>query len=61
MNKTEDDEVWRLTPWGCMSSVLQGYGFDPERLTSTMGKHMVEDFMKAMVNAGHIRKAEDSQ
>lgn len=50
------DEVYGLTPWGCMYAVLEDYGFDPERLTPKMGEHMVEDFMQAMVNAGLVRR-----
>ena len=57
----EDEEIYGLTPWGCMCAVLKDYGYDPERLTPKMGEHMVEDLMAMMVTAGIVmkRKQED--
>ena len=53
-----DDEKFALTPWGCLSSVLNDYGISYDHITHKMGEHMVEDFMDSMVKAGHIMKAE---
>ena len=61
IDESLEDEKFVLTPWGCLSSVLTDYGVDWSHLTPTMGKHMVEDFMDAMVTAGHVRKAEDAE
>ena len=57
--QTEDDEVYRLTPWGIMYDVLQDYGFEPQKLTGRMGEHLVEDFMDGMVRNGYVGKMED--
>ena len=57
--KTEDDEVYGLTPWGIMYAVLRDYGFDPERLTKRMGEHLVDDFMDGMVRHGYAEKGEE--
>ena len=35
MKKSEGK--YTLTPWGCMSVILSDYGYDPNRLTPTMG------------------------
>ena len=56
-----DDVKFVLTPWGCLSAVLTDYGVDWSHLTPTMGKHMVEDFMDAMVTAGHVVRAESDE
>ena len=47
-----------LTPWGCLYSVLNDYGVDVERIPSRVGEHIVEDFMDALVMAGHLVKME---
>lgn len=56
-----DEEIFVLTPWGCLSDVLQDYGVDISRITPRMGVHMVEDFMDAMCNAGYVGKIEDAK
>jgi hypothetical protein len=55
----EDEKKYTLTPWGCMRAILSDYGYDPDRLTPTVGTHMVEDFLAAMERAGYIGKAEE--
>lgn len=52
-----DDEVkYVLTEWGCLSCVLTDYGFDTHRISGKVGRHIVEDFMELMCNAGHVIK-----
>lgn len=52
----DEDARYILTPWGCMSCVLSDYNIDYSHLTPTMGKHMVEDFMKLMEKTGYLEK-----
>ena len=59
--KTEEEKRYHLTPWGCLSVTLDEYGVDHSHITPKMGVHMVEDFMDAMVKAGHVGKAEDKK
>lgn len=49
-----DEDVFVMTPWGCLFATLSDYGIDMSNITPTIGQHMVEDFMNAMVKAGHI-------
>ena len=58
-----DDENVRfvLTPWGCLSSVLTEYNVDVSRISGRVGQHIVDDFMDAMVRAGHVAKAERTE
>lgn len=55
----ENDEIFALSQWGCLYAVLKDYGVDISHITPKMGEHMVEDFLGAMVKAGHIRKVEE--
>lgn len=58
---TEQEEKYVATPWGCLSSVLADYNVDHSHITPKMGVHMVEDFMDAMVSAGHVVKKESEE
>ncbi len=55
----ENEEVYKLTPWGCMSIVLEDYGIPCDHITGTIGNHLVEDFMDMMVKQGHVCKKEE--
>lgn len=55
----EDEEVYRLTPWGCMSLVLEDYGIPCDHITVTIGNHLVDDFMDKMVKHGYVGKKEE--
>jgi len=56
----EDEEVkYVITPWGCLVSVLLGYGIDVSHFKGRVGEHIVEDFMEAMEKAGYITKSEE--
>lgn len=57
MNKQEEKYV--ISPWGCLSTTLTDYAVDISHITPAMGEHMVEDFMDAMVKAGHVGKVEE--
>lgn len=56
-----ENAIFALTPWGCLSAVLDDYGIPTGNITATIGKHMVEDFMDLMCKAGHVKKAEESK
>ena len=57
----DDDDVYILTPLGCLMAVLMDYGIDISHITPKMGEHMVSDFMQYMVDAGHIEKAQEGE
>ena len=52
MSETEE---YRLTPWGCLSVILDNYGVDYSGVTPTIGKHLVEDFLNLMEKSGHLK------
>lgn len=55
----DDEEMYILTPWGCLSEVLEEYGIDTERITAKIGEHMVDDFMKLMIKSNYVKKKEE--
>ena len=57
----EDDDVYMLTPWGCLCGVLIDYGINVSHISGRVGGHIVDDFMDLMVKCGYIGKVEDSQ
>ena len=61
MSEESKEEIYFITPWGCLSSVLDDYNIDTSHITPKMGEHMVEDFMDAMVKSGHVVKKEEDQ
>lgn len=54
----EDDEQYVLTPWGCLSCVLEDYHIDFSHIAPKVGQHIVEDFMELMEKAGYLVKDE---
>ncbi len=51
----EDDEAhYTLTPWGCLSTILNDYGIDFSHIHGRCGEHIVEDFMDLMVKCGYV-------
>lgn len=59
--KCEEEEMFVLTPWGCLSSVLDDYGIDTSHIKDKVRNHIVEDFMDTMVNAGYVSKIGDTE
>lgn len=58
----DDDVKFVLTPWGCLSRVLEDYGFDTSGIKQpVIGQHMVDDFMKLMEKSGYIATAKDEE
>ena len=59
-------EKYVLTPMGCLYAVLLDYVgpdhlLDIRKIQGKVGEHIVEDFMDAMVRAGHVARAEAEQ
>lgn len=52
----EPEEIYHLTPWGCLSVVLTDYGVDISGITPAIGVHLVEDFMDSLVRQGLLVK-----
>ena len=61
MKKKSNGEVFVITPWGCLSSILHDYSIDASHITGKMGEHLVDDFMAAMVKAGYIRASKKEE
>ena len=62
--KSEEKNV--LTPMGCLYAVLLDYVgpdhlLDLRKIQGRVGEHIVEDFMDAMVKAGHLVRAEKGE
>ena len=53
------DEKYTLTEWGCLYAVLTDYGIDVSHISGNVGRHIVEDFMEAMVRAGYVGKCDE--
>lgn len=59
---TDDDDVkYVLSPWGCLSVVLEDYGINISRISGKVGSHIVEDFMELMEKAGYILECDDNE
>lgn len=56
----KEEEVYALTPWGCMCCILKDYGIDVGNIPCVIGQHMVEDFMELMQKQGYLRKADEN-
>lgn len=59
---TDDDDVkYVLSPWGCLSVVLEDYGINISRISGKVGSNIVEDFMELMEKAGYILECDDNE
>lgn len=61
INENQDDKMYILTPWGCLSLILEDYNVDISHITPKIGKHMVDDFMEIMVKTGYVEKVGDNK
>ena len=50
-----ETEKYRLTPWGCLSVILDDYGVDYSCVRPAIGKHLVEDFLNLMEKSGYLK------
>lgn len=57
----DDDVKYVLSPWGCLSVVLEDYGIDISRISGKVGSHIVEDFLELMEKAGYILECDDNE
>lgn len=57
----DDDVRYVLSPWGCLSVVLEDYGIDISRISGKVGSHIVEDFLELMEKAGYILECNDNE
>lgn len=51
-----DEEVYVLTPYGVLLSVMDDYGIDVNHITPRMAEHLFEDFMEALCKQGYVGK-----
>lgn len=54
----DEEERYVLTPWGCLYGTLLEYNIDLDYVSGTVGNHIVEDFMDAMMRAGYVVNGE---
>lgn len=52
----EENEMYTLAPWGCLSIILNDYNIDISHIKGKVGIHIVEDFMELMEKMGYIKK-----
>lgn len=52
--RSDDEERYVLSEWGCLSLTLNEYGINTDKISGRVGKHIVEDFMELMCKAGYI-------
>lgn len=62
----KSEKTYRLTPMGCLYAVLLDYVgpdhlLDIRKIQGRVGEHIVEDFMDAMVRAGHLVRTEKGE
>lgn len=62
----KSEEKFQLTPMGCLYVVLKDYAgedgmLNVNKIQGRYGEHIVDDFMDAMVKAGHVGRAEKGE
>lgn len=55
----ENGDMWSLSPWAILMTVLEDYGIDTSDITLKIGEHLVEDFMEGMECHGYVRHQND--
>lgn len=58
-DKDDDDEIYRISPWGCLLITLRDYGVDVSHISGKVGGHIVEDFMDLMIKARYVAENKD--
>lgn len=62
INEEDDEEaVFTLTEWGCLSCVLSDYNIDFSHITPKMGEHMAQDFLELLEHCGYIKKINEGE
>ncbi len=56
---SDNDEMYVLTEWGCLGSVLADYGIDIARISCKVGEHIIEDFMELLERCGYVEKSKN--
>ena len=59
-NINDENEKYVLTEWGCLYLTLLDYGIDASHIPSKVGKHIVEDFMEMMEQAGYVKRGKEN-
>ena len=54
MSEIRDEEVYCLTPYAVLLSVMGDYGIDVSRITPRVAEHMFDDFMEALCKQGYV-------
>lgn len=57
----DEEAVFTLTEWGCLSCVLLDYNIDFSHITPKMGEHMAQDFLELLERCGYIKKINEEE
>ena len=57
----DEEAVFTLTEWGCLSSVLSDYAINFSHITPKMGEHMAQDFLELLERCGYIEKINEEE
>ena len=52
----QNDEVYCLTSYGVLLSVMRDYGIDVCHITPKMAEHLFDDFMDALCKQGYAER-----
>ena len=61
MDEIRDNEVYVLTPYGVLLSVMGDYGIDVSHITPRVAEHLFDDFMEALCKQGYVSRKNDEQ
>lgn len=61
MDEIRDNEVYVLTPYGVLLSVMGDYGIDVSHITPRVAEHLFDDFMEALCKQGYVNRKNDEQ
>ena len=53
-----EEEVYVLTPYGVLLSVMSDYGIDISHITPRMAEHLFGDLMEALCKQGYVGRKE---
>ena len=54
----KDDDVFRLTKYGCLVAVMSDYGINLDHITPAIGEHLVDDFFECLAKQGYLQKVD---
>ena len=56
MSEIRDEEVYCLTPYSVLLSVMGNYGIDVSHITPRIAEHLFDDFMDTLCKQGYVER-----